>query len=71
MRDLGTFFYAFLSLVLVVSELSCILFFVTPWSVGSSVHGISQVRILEWVAHFLFHWYPLAYQIDVKITLTQ
>ena len=28
-------------------------FFVTPWTVvlpGSSVHGISQARILEWVA---------------------
>jgi len=28
----------------------------TPWIVappGSSVHGISQTRILEWVAHFL------------------
>ena len=21
----------------------------TPWTVGSSIHGISQVRILEWV----------------------
>ena len=52
-------------------ELSRIWFFVTPWSVGSSVHGISQVRILEWVAHFHLHWYPLAYQIDVKITLNQ
>ena len=24
-------------------------FFVTPWTVGSSVHGIFQARILEWV----------------------
>ena len=27
-----------------------ILPFVTPWTVGSSVHGILQARILEWVA---------------------
>ena len=33
--------------------LSCISLFVTPWIVahqGSSVHGILQARILEWVA---------------------
>ena len=26
--------------------------FATPWTVGSSVHGISQARIPEWVAIF-------------------
>ena len=32
--------------------LSCIRLFATPWTVakGSSVHGILQARILEWVA---------------------
>ena len=24
--------------------------FATPWTIGSSVHGISQARILEWIA---------------------
>ena len=33
-----------------VWSLSRVWFFVTPWTVpGSSVHGISQARILEWV----------------------
>ena len=33
--------------------LSCVRLFVTPWTgtpLGSSVHGISQARIVEWVA---------------------
>ena len=30
--------------------LSCVWLFVTPRTVGSSVHGISQARILQWVA---------------------
>ena len=31
-------------------SLSCVPLFATPWSLpGSSVHGISQVRILKWV----------------------
>ena len=30
--------------------LSRVLLFVTPWTAGPSVHGISQTRILEWVA---------------------
>ena len=34
-----------------MKSLSCVLFFVTPWTVqGSSLHGILQARILEWVA---------------------
>ena len=36
-----------------VKLLSCVRLFVTPWTValpGSSVHGISQARVLEWVA---------------------
>ena len=32
------------------SSLSCVQFFATPWRPVSSVHGISQARILEWVA---------------------
>ena len=34
-------------------SLSCVRLFVTPWtcsSSGSSVHGVLQARILEWVA---------------------
>ena len=27
---------------------------VTPWTIGSSVHGISQARILEWVAIYIY-----------------
>ena len=40
----------------VVELLSCVLLFATPWTVAyicdpkSSVHGISQARILQWVA---------------------
>ena len=38
----------------VAQSLSRVLLFITPWTVysplGSSVHGILQVRILEWVA---------------------
>ena len=26
----------------------------TPWTIGSSVHGISQARILEWVAIYIY-----------------
>ena len=26
---------------------------VTPWTIGSFVHGISQTRILEWVAIYI------------------
>ena len=35
--------------------LSSVQLFATPWTValGSSVHGIFQARILEWVCHFL------------------
>ena len=37
-----------------VKSLSCVQLFVTPWTIyslpGSSVHGIFQARILEWVA---------------------
>ena len=36
-----------------VELLSCVWLFATPWlcsPTGSSVHGISQARILEWVA---------------------
>ena len=29
---------------------SCLKHFATPWTPGSSVHGILQARILEWVA---------------------
>ena len=33
--------------------LSCVRLFVTPWvPPGSSIHGIFQTRILEWVAIF-------------------
>ena len=44
----------------VVELLSCVLLFATPWTVAyvcdpeSSVHGISQGRILEWVAISFF-----------------
>ena len=42
------------SVVVVVQSISRVHLFVTPWTVcsplGSSVHGISQARILEWVA---------------------
>ena len=33
-------------------SLSCVQFFATPWTeaCASSVHGVSQARILEWVA---------------------
>ena len=33
-------------------SLSCVRLFVTPWNgpPGSSVHGIFQARVLEWVA---------------------
>ena len=34
-----------------VKSLSCVRIFATPWTVAcSSVHGIFQARILEWVA---------------------
>ena len=36
-----------------VKSLSCVWLFATPWTVayhGSSVHGIFQARVLEWVA---------------------
>ena len=33
-----------------VKSLSCVRLFVTPWTVGSSVHGTFQARVLEWVA---------------------
>ena len=36
-----------------VKSLSCVQHFGTPWTVaytGSSIHGIFQARILEWVA---------------------
>ena len=33
-----------------VKSLSRVRLFVTPWTPGSSVHGILQTRILEWVA---------------------
>ena len=36
--------------VCVLSHFSRIRLFATPWTVGSSVHGILQARILEWVA---------------------
>ena len=38
--------------VVIVQLLSHVRLFVTPWTIarGSSVHGISQARILEWVA---------------------
>ena len=43
----GSFFFFFLK----KESLSCVPLFATPWSLpGSSVHGISQVRILKWVA---------------------
>ena len=41
------------SVAVVVQLLSHVRHFVTPWTValqGSSVHGISQARILEWIA---------------------
>ena len=44
--------------VVVVWSLSCVRLFATPWTValsGPSVHGISQARILEWVA-ISFSW---------------
>ena len=37
----------YLTQIVVVWSLSCVWFFATP--PGSSVHGISQARILEWV----------------------
>ena len=39
-----------MKLVVVVELLNCVQLFVTP---GSSVHGISQAGILEWVAILL------------------
>ena len=33
-----------------VKSLSHVQLFVTPWTPGSSVHGIFQARVLEWVA---------------------
>ena len=42
----------FNTVVVIVQLLSHVQVFVTPWAVarGSSVHGISQARILEWIA---------------------
>ena len=39
-------------IVVVIQSLSRIRLFATPWTVarGSSVPGISQARILEWIA---------------------
>ena len=34
----------------VLSHFSHVRLFANPWTVGSSVHGIFQARILEWVA---------------------
>ena len=34
----------------VATLLSCVWLFVTPWTVVSSIHGVLQARILEWVA---------------------
>ena len=39
--------------VVIMESLSSVRLFATPWSIsppGSSVHGISQARILDWVA---------------------
>ena len=36
--------------VCVLSHFSCVQLFATLWTVGASVHGILQARILEWVA---------------------
>ena len=33
-----------------VSSLSSVRLFVTQWTPGSSVHGIFQARVLEWIA---------------------
>ena len=35
-----------------LSHFSCVQFFATPWTSlpGTSVHGIFQARVLEWVA---------------------
>ena len=36
-----------------VQSLTCVQLFATPWTVslpGSSIHGIFQARVLEWVA---------------------
>jgi len=41
------------NMILCAQLLSCVQLFATPWTVrlpGSSVHGILQARILEWVA---------------------
>ena len=35
-----------------VKLLSRVQLFATPWTAGSSVHGIFQARVLEWVAVF-------------------
>ena len=37
-------------LLMQVKSLSRVWLFVTPWTPGSSVHGIFQARVLEWVA---------------------
>ena len=39
-----------------VCVLSHVRLFSTPWTVGSSVHGISQARILKWVAISSSRW---------------
>ena len=44
------FFSVFPCVCIHVPSLSCVLLFEAPWTVGSSVHGIFQIRILEWVA---------------------
>ena len=35
--------------VCVLSHLGCIRLFATLWTVGVSVHGILQARVLDWV----------------------
>ena len=48
-----TTFHPLLLLLLLLSHISRVRLFATPWTValpGSSVHGISQARVLEWTA---------------------
>ena len=47
---LSDFHFYFIDQISSVHSLSRVQIFATLWTVGSSVHGISQARILEWVA---------------------
>ena len=44
------YIHTYICMKVKVKSLSSVRLFVTQWTPGSSVHGIFQARVLEWVA---------------------